>query len=86
MADESKPSAVETFKLESNYLRGTIAEELAGEADSFGKASVQLLKHHGTYQQDDRDARGRPAVSKGTRERRPRPIRSWSAPGCPAAS
>ena len=67
MADESKPSAVETFKLESNYLRGTIAEELASDADSFGKASVQLLKNHGTYQQDDRDARsaGRVEGHKG---------------------
>ncbi|HEX4143009.1 MAG TPA: NADPH-dependent assimilatory sulfite reductase hemoprotein subunit [Pirellulales bacterium] len=67
MADESKPSAVETFKLESNYLRGTIAEELASDADSFGKASIQLLKNHGTYQQDDRDARsaGRVEGHKG---------------------
>ena len=57
MADESKVSAVETFKLDSGYLRGTIADELEGTEDSFGKVSVQLLKHHGTYQQDDRDAR-----------------------------
>ncbi len=57
MADEPKLSPVETFKLDSGYLRGTIAEELDGSEDSFGKASIQLLKHHGTYQQDDRDAR-----------------------------
>jgi len=54
---EAKVSPVETIKLESNYLRGTIAQELLDGNDGFSKASVQLLKHHGTYQQDNRDAR-----------------------------
>lgn len=57
MADENKLSPVEGFKAESNYLRGQIREELADGQDAFGKESVQLLKHHGTYQQDDRDER-----------------------------
>jgi sulfite reductase (ferredoxin) len=57
MSDEAKLSPVETFKIQSNYLRGEIAQELADENDFFGKGSIQLLKHHGTYQQDDRDAR-----------------------------
>ena len=57
MSDEPKLSAVEGFKTESNYLRGTIAEELSDGSICFGKASEQLLKNHGTYQQDDRDAR-----------------------------
>ncbi len=57
MSDEPKLSPVETFKIQSNYLRGEIAQELADENDFFGKGSIQLLKHHGTYQQDDRDAR-----------------------------
>jgi len=57
MADETKLSPVETFKIESNYLRGDIAQELRDGNDFFGKASIQLLKNHGTYQQDDRDAR-----------------------------
>ena len=52
-----KLSAVEGFKAESNYLRGEIAEELLNEKPDFGKGSIQLLKHHGTYQQDDRDQR-----------------------------
>ncbi len=52
-----KPSAVEGFKAESNYLRGPIPEELVDSNDFFGKSSIQLLKHHGTYQQDDRDDR-----------------------------
>jgi len=57
MSDEAKLSPVETFKIQSNFLRGEIAQELADENDFFGKGSIQLLKHHGTYQQDDRDAR-----------------------------
>ncbi|HEV2969976.1 MAG TPA: NADPH-dependent assimilatory sulfite reductase hemoprotein subunit [Pirellulales bacterium] len=52
-----KPSAVETVKIESNYLRGTIREELTDGNTSFSKGNSQLLKHHGTYQQDDREAR-----------------------------
>ncbi len=55
------PSPVEKHKTQSNYLRGTIAQELIDGKPSFGKESVGLLKHHGTYQQDDRDAR---AVSR----------------------
>src|ERR1700736_3084713 len=67
MADESKLSPVEGFKSESEYLRGDIAAELRDTNDFFGKSSIQLLKHHGTYQQDDRDARaaGRTEGGKG---------------------
>ena len=55
--DKPKLSAVEGFKTASNYLRGPIAEELVdGNADFTGEA-MQLLKHHGTYMQDDRDRR-----------------------------
>ncbi|MCA9248630.1 MAG: NADPH-dependent assimilatory sulfite reductase hemoprotein subunit [Planctomycetales bacterium] len=52
-----KPSAVEGFKENSNFLRGEIAQELVDGKDFFGKGSIQLLKHHGTYQQDNRDDR-----------------------------
>lgn len=54
---EEKKSHVETVKLESNYLRGTLGEELAVDTDSFTKDSTHVLKHYGTYQQDDRDTR-----------------------------
>ena len=54
---EVKPSAVETLKAHSNYLRGSIAQELQDASDCFSKDSIQLLKHHGTYQQDHRDQR-----------------------------
>jgi sulfite reductase (ferredoxin) len=54
---EQKPSAVEEFKATSNYLRGDIPVELVDGNAYFGKGSIQLLKHHGTYQQDNRDER-----------------------------
>ena len=57
MSDERKLSPVEGAKLESNYLRGTIAQELTDGTDKFSDTSEKLLKHFGTYQQDDRDAR-----------------------------
>ena len=52
-----KRSAVELIKENSRHLRGTLAEELAQETDHFGDQTKQLLKFHGSYQQDDRDAR-----------------------------
>ena len=57
MTDQQKPSPVEITKITSNYLRGEIAQELHDGNDFFGKDSINLLKHHGTYQQDNRDAR-----------------------------
>jgi len=50
-----KVSAVEVFKQESQHLLEPIPQELADDNPFFGKASIQLLKHHGTYQQDNRD-------------------------------
>jgi sulfite reductase (ferredoxin) len=55
--DSPKLSAVEGIKSTSNFLRGEIAQELQDANPNFGSSSVQLLKHHGTYQQDDRDQR-----------------------------
>ena len=55
---DRKPSANEGIKDRSNYLRGTIAEGL--EDLSTGGISAddqQLIKFHGSYQQDDRDLR-----------------------------
>jgi sulfite reductase beta subunit-like hemoprotein len=51
------PSKVELAKRHGRHLRGTIAEALASEATHFGHDDLQLLKFHGTYQQDDRDQR-----------------------------
>ena len=52
-----KRSGVETIKEASHQLRGTIALELVTDTDHFNDQDKQLLKFHGTYQQDDRDAR-----------------------------
>ena len=55
---EAKTSKVEAVKRGSHGLRGTIARTLDdGAAASFGETDAQLLKFHGLYQQDDRDAR-----------------------------
>jgi len=52
-----KLSAVEGIKAGSRQLRGTLAEELASGADHFNDQTKQLIKFHGSYQQDDRDGR-----------------------------
>jgi len=54
---EVKLSSTETLKEQSNYLRGSIGQELQDASDCFSKDAVQLLKHHGSYQQDNRDER-----------------------------
>ena len=48
---------VEELKAESRSLRGTIQESLAVDSSHFSEDEYQLLKFHGTYQQDDRDQR-----------------------------
>lgn len=57
-ATEPKLSPVEGIKAESRFLRGTIAEEMADpNLDHICEANKQLIKFHGSYQQEDRDAR-----------------------------
>lgn len=59
MSDVGKPSAIEILKVNSRQLRGTIGQDLnAADVDHFDHDDVNLLKNHGTYQQDDRDFRG----------------------------
>lgn len=58
MAEQIKLSKVEKIKAASNFLRGNLAVELANGEASFSDDAVQLVKHHGMYQQDDRDLRG----------------------------
>lgn len=53
----AKRSAVEGIKEASRFLRGSLAEELAKDTDHFGDADKNLIKFHGSYQQEDRDAR-----------------------------
>lgn len=54
---EIKRSGMEGVKEQSQHLRGTIALEMAEPVDHFNDANKNLLKFHGTYQQEDRDAR-----------------------------
>jgi sulfite reductase (ferredoxin) len=61
---DPKLSPLENVKRQSNYLRGTIAAELRDESDHVSKDSANLLKHHGTYQQDNRDDRQKAAGRK----------------------
>jgi len=49
--------SVEEIKAESHALRGDIQETLLADASHFSEEEYQLLKFHGTYQQDDRDQR-----------------------------
>lgn len=56
MSNDTRPE-MERIKEDSRYLRGTIKEELASPTTRFVKDTAQLLKAHGTYQQDDRDIR-----------------------------
>jgi sulfite reductase (ferredoxin) len=57
MTDRKTPSTVEHIKAGSNYLRGSIVQELSNPSDAFEGPTGQLLKHHGMYQQHDRDRR-----------------------------
>lgn len=51
------PSAAEQGKINSHYLRGSIAEELENSESVFSNPATGVLKFHGIYQQDDRDLR-----------------------------
>jgi sulfite reductase (NADPH) hemoprotein beta-component len=58
MSKEIKLSANEPLKINSDYLRGTLAEEIAdASTGSITADSQQLSKFHGMYLQDDRDVR-----------------------------
>jgi len=53
----TKKSKVEVIKENSNYLRGPLAEEMKNDEPFISKEAYQILKFHGSYQQDDRDLR-----------------------------
>ena len=55
---EGKLADNERLKAQSNYLRGTIAEDLRDRiTGGFTADNFQLIRFHGMYQQDDRDIR-----------------------------
>ncbi|WP_020615011.1 assimilatory sulfite reductase (NADPH) hemoprotein subunit [Paenibacillus daejeonensis] len=55
---DAPPSDVEHIKIKSNYLRGSLAETLEDRiTGSIPEDDNRLMKHHGSYMQDDRDLR-----------------------------
>lgn len=54
---EQKRSGVEVTKENSRQLRGGLAGELAKDSEKFDDGDKNLIKFHGSYQQEDRDAR-----------------------------
>ncbi|AZV41318.1 assimilatory sulfite reductase (NADPH) hemoprotein subunit [Peribacillus asahii] len=57
-APEGPPSDVEGIKERSDYLRGTLKEQMLDRLSSgIPEDDNRLMKHHGSYLQDDRDLR-----------------------------
>ncbi|MEM9904610.1 MAG: sulfite reductase, ferredoxin dependent [Cyanobacteria bacterium P01_D01_bin.44] len=54
---KKKPSRIENIKANSNFLREPLAAELLQDTNHFSEAALQILKFHGSYQQDNRDNR-----------------------------
>jgi sulfite reductase (ferredoxin) len=52
-----EPSAVERLKVASRYLRDPLVAEFAAGGTHITDDGYQILKFHGSYQQDDRDVR-----------------------------
>ncbi len=63
LANGLEVSKFENFKKGSKFLREPLASELINESDHFTNDAVQLLKFHGSYQQDNRENR-KPGKSK----------------------
>jgi sulfite reductase (ferredoxin) len=61
-------SKTEAIKAGSRQLRGTIADELKNESPQFTAPAEALLKFHGIYEQDNRDARKTARQSGGTKQ------------------
>ena len=57
LANGAERSKFEQLKADSGYLHDPLAEELANDANHFSEGAVQLLKFHGSYQQDNRENR-----------------------------
>lgn len=45
------------IQVNSNYLRHPLSEELDNEEIFFGADAIQVVKYHGSYQQDNRELR-----------------------------
>lgn len=56
-AHPPKRSKVEIIKENSDFLRHPLMQELVTDATNISEEAVQLMKFHGSYQQDDREKR-----------------------------
>jgi sulfite reductase (ferredoxin) len=56
-ASVEKKSKIEGTKERSHFLREPLATELLQDTTHFSEDGIQILKFHGSYQQDDRDLR-----------------------------
>ncbi|OAB58668.1 sulfite reductase [Leptolyngbya valderiana BDU 20041] len=54
---DQKLSKIEGIKERSNFLREPVATEILQDTTHFSADAVQVLKFHGSYQQDNRDNR-----------------------------
>jgi sulfite reductase (ferredoxin) len=57
VTDETPSRGVEALKASSDFLRDPLVEELAAGGNQVSDDAYQILKFHGSYQQDDRDQR-----------------------------
>jgi len=57
IANGAERSKFEQLKADSGYLREPLATELGNDLAHFSDGAVQLLKFHGSYQQDNRENR-----------------------------
>ena len=53
----SAPTKFEQLKASSGHLKEPLLSELANGNPNFTEGAVQILKFHGSYQQDNRDNR-----------------------------
>ncbi|MFB6276570.1 MAG: sulfite reductase, ferredoxin dependent [Halothece sp.] len=56
-AKKRKPSKLEGIKENSNFLREPLVSELEEDTTHLSQDAMQVLKFHGSYQQDNRDNR-----------------------------
>ena len=59
ISTDKKVSKLEGLKERSNYLREPLLTELQNNNNHFSEGALQILKYHGSYQQDNRDNRVR---------------------------
>jgi sulfite reductase (ferredoxin) len=59
MPKQKKLAKIEQLKIDSDYLRHPLKEQLQTEEISISKDAYQIMKYHGSYQQNNRDDRGK---------------------------